>query len=78
MERHRIDLVSLFFGLLFVGLAVTGMFGDEGIAALEARWVWPVLLVAGGLAIVGFSVGRSSRRADGDAGMADVPHDPVD
>ena len=59
MHRHPTDLVSLFFGLLFIGLAVTGTFGGEDIVLLQAQWVWPVLLVVAGLAIVVLSMGRN-------------------
>lgn len=56
MKRHRLNIISFFFGILFVGLGVTGALGNEDIALLEARWVWPVLLVAAGVAIIGFTV----------------------
>ena len=59
MKRHRFDVISMFFGLLFIGLAGTWAFGDEDITLLELKWVWPVLLVVAGLAIVAFSVQRS-------------------
>ncbi len=74
MKRHRLDVVSLLFGILFVGFAVTAVFADEDITALEARWVWPVLLVVVGLAVVGFSLGRDRRRRR-DEGEASGPAD---
>ena len=89
MNRHRFDLISLFFGLLFTGLAVTAAFVEEDIAAFEARWVWPVLLVVGGLAIVAFSLQRNAgQRASppilpdsepaGRTTADEEPYDPID
>lgn len=72
MKRHRLDMVSLFFGFIFVGLAVTGAFGDEDITLLEARWVWPVLLVVAGLAIVAVSLQRNA----GNRKPVDPPLEP--
>ena len=77
MQGHRFDVVSFFFGILFLGLGLTAVFGDEDIVVLEARWVWPSLLVAAGLAIVAFSLVRGRRR---DRAEDSFPpeHDPVD
>ena len=73
MKRHSFDIVSFVFGILFLGVGLSGMFVDEDITFLETRWIWPTLLVAAGLAIVGFTVGKERRdKAD------DRPYDPVD
>ena len=62
MHPHPFDPVSFVFGLIFLGLGLTTVFSDEDIAFLEARWIWPALLVTAGLAIVGFT----ARRGRGD------------
>lgn len=61
MHQHRFDVVSFFFGVIFLGVGLTAVFGDEDVTALEARWIWPSLLVAAGLAIVVFSVLRGRK-----------------
>lgn len=65
MKRHAVDIVSLVFGIIFLGLGVTAIYADEDITFLEARWVWPTLLVVAGIAIVGFTL-RRSPKADGE------------
>ncbi len=51
MRRHPLDLISLMFGLLFVGLGLTFGFADA-ITVLQARWLWPVVLILLGVALV--------------------------
>ncbi len=48
MHPHPFDPVSFVFGLIFLGLGLTTVFSDEDIAFLEARWIWPALLVTAG------------------------------
>ena len=74
MKRHRFDVVSFVFGIMFLGLGFTGIYGDEDITFLEARWVWPAMLVIAGLSIVAFTVGRTP--ADGS--VEDGSYQPVD
>jgi hypothetical protein len=58
MARHRVDVVSLVFGLLL--LAVAGLFlaADVGGANVDLRWAAPVALIA--IGIVGLTA--SARR----------------
>lgn len=74
MKRHALDIVSLVFGVIFVGVAVTGMFVDEDVTVLEARWVWPALLVLAGAVILLFTI----RGEDTGAGTPSQPGDPVE
>ena len=60
MERHRFDIVSFVFEIIFLGLGLTVMFIDEDITFLQARWIWPALLVVAGLAIVGFTLRKDT------------------
>jgi hypothetical protein len=76
MKRHSFDIVSFVFGVIFLGLGVTGMFVDENITFLEARWIWPTLLVVAGVAIVGFTLRRDSSR--GEPGDETGMYNPVD
>ena len=52
MQRHDLDLTSLIPGALFTALAV-GFLAD-GLDAwdLQVAWVWPVLLIGLGLALL--------------------------
>lgn len=73
MTRHRTDPVSLVFGALFVTLAIAAWTGALRLtAALDLRWLWPVLLIVGGLALLaGATRGRdpgAARDTTGDAG----------
>jgi hypothetical protein len=74
MQRHRFDPVSFVFGLIFVGFAATAAFADEDIEFLEARWIWPAVLIVAGLFIVGFSLGRKPQTDESEP----APHNPVD
>lgn len=60
MYRHRMDVISLVFGLLYAGIGaslVAGSF-DFGVGA-----VWPILLVLAGLALLISAMRSSDRRA---------------
>ena len=58
MKPHDLDLTSLISGLLFSGLAA-GFLAD-GLNAWNLRlaWVWPVLLIGLGLALLAPSRSR--------------------
>ena len=74
MKRHRFDVVSFVFGIMFLGLGLTSIYGDEDITFLEARWVWPAMLVIAGLSIVAFTVGRAPSNGFSRSG----PYEPID
>ena len=59
-ERHRLDLLSLIFGLLFTALAIPVLVTDTP-WDFDAGWVVPAVIVALGL-VIGASAFR--RRAD--------------
>lgn len=58
MRRHELDATALIAGVLFVGLG--SLFLADRVTSLdvEARWIWPVLLIGLGLALL--AAGRSS------------------
>jgi hypothetical protein len=64
LKRHRLDPVVLVFGVIFVGLGVLGMIGD--FESLDWRWVWPLPVIAIGLAFLGSALlhARDERRSD--------------
>jgi len=63
MRRHETNLTALVAGLLFVGLGVYGMSVTPTRLADSLRWLWPILLIGLGVALL---VRPSrSRREDG-------------
>lgn len=64
MQRHRFDALSFFFGGVFVALAASVLFVDE-LDAISGRWVWPIVLILGGLVIL-VSLVTGHRRTGGD------------
>jgi hypothetical protein len=65
MRRHELDPLSLVFGLLLTGLGLVFL-ADRVDLAVRARWLWPVLLLGVGVAIL---LGARPRRA-ADGGTA--------
>ena len=63
MERHGFDVISGLFGLLFVAIALIHLFSGAG--DFDVRWgfVWPVVVVVGGIGILWSAI----RRPDDDA-----------
>jgi len=51
MRRHELDPISLVFGFAVTGLGLLFLAGRADLA-YRLRWVWPVLLLAVGLAIL--------------------------
>ena len=50
MESHRLDPLSLVGGLLFAGLGVLFLLDEVGAVTMHPRWVWPLVLIALGMA----------------------------
>jgi hypothetical protein len=50
MERHDLDPLSFVGGVLFAGLGVLFLLDSAGTLSVEPRWIWPILLIALGLA----------------------------
>ena len=51
MRRHELDPLSLVFGFLFTAFGLLFLVGQPE-AAVRLRWLWPVLLLGLGLAIL--------------------------
>ncbi|HEV8372891.1 MAG TPA: hypothetical protein VGR68_06790 [Actinomycetota bacterium] len=51
MRRHELDPISLVFGFAVTGLGLLFLVGRADVA-YRLRWVWPVLLLAVGLAML--------------------------
>ncbi len=48
MPRHDLDAISLIAGVAFVGLGLVSLLDQN--AVLGARWLFPLLLIAVGIA----------------------------
>lgn len=73
MERHKLDVLSLVFGLLFVGVAVIGLLDAVVLDVADLRWLGPLALVVFGVVLVLTAGSRRAERAatepvDQDAG----------
>ena len=62
MERHRFDIVSFIFGLIFGGLGLTFLITEVGTLSVGRAWFWPALIVVAGIALLVSSVVRVRRR----------------
>ena len=75
MRRHELDVVSLVFGLFFIGAAVIwGVVHDRG--GSGGGWAMPALLIAVGAAgLLASLTGRRSGREQPPAAPEDTPLD---
>jgi hypothetical protein len=64
MERHELDPLSLVGGVVFAGLGVLFLLDGAGTLTVQPRWVWPILLIALGVAGLLASRPKSSDRRD--------------
>jgi len=61
MQRHSFDIISFLFGALFIGAGVSAVLFDEAFTRFDPRWVWPAVLVVGGVAVLATTWGRRDR-----------------
>jgi hypothetical protein len=76
VHRHRPDLVSLLFGLLFLGIGLASLGGPDGVAGLDAGLVLAALAVVGGLALAAGLL-RPRRPVAADASPRALPPAPL-
>ena len=79
MKRHSFDVISFLFGALFVAAGVSSVLFDSAFSRFDGRWVWPIVLVVAGVAVL---VATWSRRGNpgSDAtspSPAELPESPV-
>jgi hypothetical protein len=60
MKTHALDVLALVFGLIFVSIALVGLFDQLTVSWSDLRWLVPSALVAIGLALV-ITSGRRAR-----------------
>jgi len=58
MKRHRLDLVSAFFGIVFLGLGLTILGGNGSVSLRYLTVLGPILLVALGIVLVAAAIRR--------------------
>jgi hypothetical protein len=51
-ERHPLDIISLIFGILFLGISMPVLLLDTPLD-LDARWALPATVIVVGLLILG-------------------------
>ncbi len=66
MKDRSFDLLSFVFGLLFVGAAVAHFLDDRLAFSLDTRWIWPVLLIVAGVAVLAGAIQATSDRNSRD------------
>lgn len=79
MKRHSFDVISFLFGALFVAAGVSAVLFDSAFSRFDGRWVWPIVLVVAGVAVLAATWGRRDK-ADSEAteaGPAEFPESPV-
>ena len=75
MKRHRTDLLSMFSGLVFLGLGGVFVTGRVDVNDLDAQWLWPMPLILAGLFIF-LAAFRSEPEPEGEVASVDEVTDP--
>jgi hypothetical protein len=52
MKRHRPDLLSLGFGLLFLFVGLAATIDVLDLRLLEGDWIWATILIGAGVAVL--------------------------
>jgi hypothetical protein len=73
MRRHSANLTGLLSGLLFIGVGVYGLAVGPDRLGDGLRWVWPIMLLGLGVALLAGSSthDRETRREES---ASDEPH----
>ena len=82
MHRHEFDPISALFGVAFTTAATVALLTDERLFDVDARWVWPVVVIGIGLSMLGSAlrprkvpitddIGMETTDAANDIGIAD-------
>ena len=75
MERHHLDVLALFSGVVFVAIAIVGLTDTLVLSVADLRWLGPLAIVAFGVVLVVTSAGGRSRRSEPDADLGYGPDD---
>ncbi len=77
-EPHRFDPGSLLSAALFAAVAVVGLSGQTVSLGRELRWLWPILFLGSGIALLVSVASRSREPTDptdrtDPTGPTDIP-----
>ncbi len=61
MLRHSFDLISAGFGAIFIWLGLVALIPE---LSVPATTIWPVLAVAGGVALLWSAIRRDQHESD--------------
>ena len=61
-QRHELDLSSLVFGVLFVGLGLIFLVGNINFGNIGPAWSWALGLATAGSLILAWGARRHTRR----------------
>ena len=61
MRRHEFDPISFVFGMIFAVIGVAFLTGRVDLGDLHLRWLWPIPLIAVGLALLVTTQRREGR-----------------
>jgi hypothetical protein len=73
MRRHRLDLISLFFGLTFVAIGGVFISGQVDVTDIDWEVTWPLPLIAGGLMMLAGAL-RAMTRSKPETAGDEVDH----
>lgn len=68
-ERHPLDIISLIFGILFLGISVPVLLLDTPLD-IDARWVLPATVIVVGLLILGSALRPKQQPTSGSETVA--------
>ncbi len=77
MRRHVFDPVSFVFGMVFATIGLAFLTGRVDLGDLHLGWIWPVPLIALGLALL-LTAHRRDARPDAPAVASPPPAEPED
>ena len=52
MRRHRFDITSMIFGIVFVGVGLAFLQGDVDLWQVNWNWFWPIALTFAGIVVL--------------------------
>ena len=62
MRRHRTNLTGLLCGLLYIGVGVYALAAGPSRLGDTLRWVWPIMLLGVGVALLAGSTSQDGSR----------------
>lgn len=78
MNRHPFDLLSAIFGILFTAAALVVLASGEALLDWDARWIWPGVVLALGLAMLASGFGTERHRLRPRDLLAEITEEETD